>query len=684
MEKLAVNLDEIEMGKALTGAEIFHQGVDEEGNPIVDPLMAEIAGTLGLTDAEVAEMSVREIQDAISGVQAEKFDTGAELRTLATDPSLSEVERAQFAQALKDYGAISGEQAEMEFQDLIDSMDGAETIQFGDETYSIEQIFEDAEFTSVIKEYLDADEATREKMREEEGFAEFADFIEKHEEVLTQMTANIQVAIDEGEELTAEGTAAKMSKDGTTEIPDFVFEDFLGYVPDPSDLHNREWMEEIQNSSMYRMYYDPEQFAKDVGGIETADVTKFIGLMGTLRDIDPNFMARMDDMSEAELRKYIAPQADGSSLMEKTLSTQEDIDHLSTMADTNTPDGAAAFYAELGGDATTLQSMLDTYAGAESIGVQPDAATASFLKLLDFNEDGILDDAATIQQRIDGMGDTPFSQRLRDHEGRGITMDAAQNLTDFNKSFPEGSLNQLLVSSLTDGKIDATEMQSFSNLTLEELMQVQDLHGDKIDNEAASTLNEIMINKKYQEIDTHLAALEGLPPNFSQEIGPLMALMGEGREWLGSADPVKYQKFRQLVTALQKVEGSGALEGLPQHVIDFANDALGWAERDHERAGTMGMTAYHPDQGGWQWMEDESIPIEERNFASWLSHRWDGTKHKQRWTIWDRTVSPPKLIGVHDNPNAIAAWQTSVLNGERPITDTEGVGLEGLRAEYNK
>ncbi|NIM44029.1 MAG: hypothetical protein GTO54_00060 [Nitrososphaeria archaeon] len=645
MEHLSINLDEIELAKQVTAGDLD------------DPeLMGEIATTLGKTPEEIAGMSIRELQDSIDGVKAEEFDTGAELQRAINDPALGGADRALFQQAAEDYGAISGEQAEMEFDELMKSVEGAETIEFGGEPFTIEEIFDDEKFTSVIAEYMQADDETRAEMAEREGFEEFAQFMDNHSEVLTQMTANITAAVEEGEEMAAEGQGAMMSADGTTEIPDHVFEDFLGYVPDPADIGDQAWMQKMESSSVYRMYRDPDQFAKDVG-VDRAAVDKFMGLMPALREVDPNFMKQMANMSEAELLKYIKPDENGASVMDKTISTQEDINQLSSMA-VETPEEQEAFFSNLGGGSENLQSLISSYRAAERMGHATDPETARFLQMVDRDGDGQLDDAKDVRERIDGMGDTPFSQRLRDHGGRGLKLDiegATKKLA---------GLDQPLLSALSDGVITKDEIPALAERGAEGLNTILQQYGKDLDKEAKAEIHSVIQTGHRTEIAGQLAALTAIPAfkgysldsvNKMFDLGKEWRDASNGGKWMGNTSAENYQTMRKNLQPFLLVDDA-TLIGLPKKTQQFIKEMKDLAAKDRAMF-EQTRRAYHHSEPG----PPGSDP---REREGWV----------KGWEVWDTSKSPPRLIGLQSDPDVVGAWQEGVLNGTIPISDRRMLG----------
>ena len=145
----------------------------------------ELHTLLGIDETELANMTLTEFQDHLAKVEDEEFSRVEELRNIATSRDSSVSERQQARQLLRDAGATGVVAAEENVDSLLQDVEGARTIQFGDETYDAEEFLADESISQLVGEYLSADDEQKTKFTEQFG-AEFTNFIESHRSVLEE------------------------------------------------------------------------------------------------------------------------------------------------------------------------------------------------------------------------------------------------------------------------------------------------------------------------------------------------------------------------------------------------------------------------------------------------------------------------------------------------------------------
>lgn len=637
-EALGVDIDEIEFSKEVTAADLGD-----------DALLQQIADTTGKSLAEVQSMSVYELQNAVEGVQAEEFNTSEELVRAINDPALGANEKALYAQALEDYGMVSGEKAEQEFESLMEAVDESDTIEFMGKDLSVEDIFNDSKHTTTIAKFLkDEPPGFQEELRNTEGAEEFVALLDKHSEVLTQMVANIDTSMQAGAELAEAGNDARMFNDGTEQIPDNIFETWLGEVPDWDDIQDQSWIQEMENSSLYQAYRNPDKF-KTSAGLSDQEYADFLSQIGPLHKIDPTMLKYLAGLPPEELGPYLLEGEGGLSQLDRAISARLEADDLGDLP-LDTDDQKAAFFRSLGGDAATLQSMLDSFNGAKRMGIHPDENTADFLALLDQNKDGILDDPSKIQQQIAARGDTSFRQVLEGgKDAFGIDMTTAMD--------PLKDIDQSLLDTLKDGKITHTEIGTLGT-TMEELIAAKEKYGDMLTPHAANTLEQRLnyLSSKQVAEQVNALGIAGLG-NFTikaaedlnkmaTDIDNYTAEYGE-TSWFGYSDPAKYQEFRQHISKFENLSEADLTvgENLTQKTSDYLRKMRDLARADREKF--------------------------TKNFRAVRDR-------KNIWKLLNTAYKPPTLVSIAPG-HEIAELQNKILSGEQKIWYADPPGAPPYR-----
>lgn len=121
---------------------------------------AELADLLGVTQAEVQNMSVLQLDEAAEALKAREFGEVDEIRARLNNPNLSSAERQALRSRLRALGASGVRATEDDVARTIERIEAGETIKFGDEEYSLQELLDDDEISGLIKSYLEDPEGT--------------------------------------------------------------------------------------------------------------------------------------------------------------------------------------------------------------------------------------------------------------------------------------------------------------------------------------------------------------------------------------------------------------------------------------------------------------------------------------------------------------------------------------------
>lgn len=642
-EFLSVDTEEIELGKNLTGAELLD----------ADPaLRDELAASLGLSLPEINAMTVRELQDAIHSVGAQSFDTGAEMQALISNPATGDAERAMYEQMAADFGTFSGEEAERQFQEILQSVDEADTIEFGGQQYTIGEMFDDAEFTKAVAAYFQDPEKEAEFKENE---PQLAAFLDKHSELLEQMTKNINIAETQIDEMVAEAGDVLNTPDGSA-IPDNILEAAFGYVPDPSNLQQRDWLERTENNSLYQMYKDPTTFAS-LAGATAEEVQSFKDLIPALTSIDPNFLSSISDKSPSELyNEYLKDEGNGSNL-EQAVAASQEINRIANMP-IETEDQQNAFFRTVAGtDMAGLAELLETGEAVKRMGHERPAA----LDILDADKDGILDDPAAIRERmLNANGDNSLESLINN---------GVQGLFNPEDVKDMGSnLDATILAAVRDGEIDKKELNGMTTAQLQEVSNNHSsLLAEGVSRNTVHTLIQDSINK---DTANALKAMTGSPfENFhprrvevmKERLSGWMGANGRG-EWYANTDPKQYQFMRQQLHAYMKDVTPQYIQSITDPTAKaFVKSMYDLYTKDNAQL-QKGIRAMHPNDA-----VSRPDKISQADFDTISNMRFP------KWRVWDTTQTPAKLLGGHSDPNVVAKWQQEVMEGKRRPDDISGL-----------
>lgn len=642
-EFLSVDMEEIELGKNLTGAELLD----------ADPaLRDELAASLGLSLPEINAMTVRELQDAIHSVGAQSFDTGAEMQALISNPATGDAERAMYEQMAADFGTFSGEEAERQFQEILQSVDEADTIEFGGQQYTIGEMFDDAEFTKAVAAYFQDPEKEAEFKENE---PQLAAFLDKHSELLEQMTKNINIAETRIDEMVAEAGDVLNTPDGSA-IPDNILEAAFGYVPDPSNLQQRDWLERTENNSLYQMYKDPTTFAS-LAGATAEEVQSFKDLIPALTSIDPNFLSSISDKSPSELyNEYLKDEGNGSNL-EQAVAASQEINRIANMP-IETEDQQNAFFRTVAGtDMAGLAELLETGEAVKRMGHERPAA----LDILDADKDGILDDPAAIRERmLNANGDNSLESLINN---------GVQGLFNPEDVKDMGSnLDATILAAVRDGEIDKKELNGMTTAQLQEVSNNHSsLLAEGVSRNTVHTLIQDSINK---DTANALKAMTGSPfENFhprrvevmKERLSGWMGANGRG-EWYANTDPKQYQFMRQQLHAYMKDVTPQYIQSITDPTAKaFVKSMYDLYTKDNAQL-QKGIRAMHPNDA-----VSRPDKISQADFDTISNMRFP------KWRVWDTTQTPAKLLGGHSDPNVVAKWQQEVMEGKRRPDDISGL-----------
>ncbi len=561
--------------------------------------MGQIATTLGIEASDVAGMSVRELQDAIDGVQSTAFDTGRELQNLSTDPALGPAERAMYGQMLEDFGSVSGEKAEVEFADLMKSVEDMDTIEFAGQEYGMDEILDSEEMSAIVKDFFANPEMAKE-LREKEP--EFAAILDKHSTVLEQMTKGIETTYEKVDTLIEEQKEALMDSAGMA-IPTEVITSILGREVDPTNV-SANFVQDLQESELYQAYKDPAKFAKD-NGLTQQEATTLKNVLPDIAELDPNFMGQIAQMTATEIAALVRVDESGAAPIENAQRFQAEQSVLLKKDAAGDPEG---FFNALAGPGEgvasgRLQDLVSTALASSKIGVALDPETQRLVDLIDKDKDGKLDDAAAIQQRLkEGTGGMSFQDLLKTGS-KSLVMDTASAVSRIHEG---NTKNPLILDALKDGIVDRADINRIAGqLSLSEMEDLADNLGHTLNDKASGRLQDYIHGARVKEVKEHtnldINELER-EMKIADDFFAEQATKTEGRSYV----PPNSEKWQYLNEHLARIIESPVYAKFPksvQRVVEKHRERLDLYMKSPSRAfikssGKYKDVAMLPGEGG--------------------------------------------------------------------------------------
>ena len=152
--------------------------------------LSSAAKALGLSDEEMRNLSISELQAKVEALASQDFTRVEELNRIANDPSYPENVRQDAQRQLRDLSSVSVAATEADMEKLNQEVQSADTFTIGDTTYSIEELLSDATLTSIVVAYLnDTDPDYVATLKQ--SFPELAAFIESNRAALKDVASKL-------------------------------------------------------------------------------------------------------------------------------------------------------------------------------------------------------------------------------------------------------------------------------------------------------------------------------------------------------------------------------------------------------------------------------------------------------------------------------------------------------------
>ncbi len=330
----------------------------------------ELSTLLGINPNQVDSMSIEDLNRAVQAAAGRSsVTTAAETQRQAGSAEVGAAERGAFREAGKEQATTGMAASEAQLGKLGESMQRADTVSFGGQNYTVEQLLSDENISKLVSDYVMAppDSDVRKKLEGDPNAAGLLQFVHQYESTLKDAAGGI------GKAATANTEIQTANKQLSTIAPNIAVPDALMSQLYGSAL-SKPQTAKLESTGVVKALHEqsPEYLQQNAGKINAA-----LALGTQFPDVAP----QLSKLDKDQLDKFInEPNASGRTPMQEVESNRRDEQYLGSIK----------------GNAYAL---LDTYFGSV-----PDMAT-------------VLGDN---QRRIamGGAGDPNINVLDKDHDGR--------------------------------------------------------------------------------------------------------------------------------------------------------------------------------------------------------------------------------------------------------------------------
>lgn len=194
----------------LIGSHLTQSILGEDGFSLSDlgeeEYIEQIATALGESVEDVSKMTLPQLEDKVSEIQAEEFSQGQNLKNVVDNPNVSEADRALARQQLSDLGVVGTLTTEAELDDLLSEVEQAQTIKIGDTQMDVEELLSDEGLTMAVDQILRGGPYASAFMKDPD-YKEFVEFVNRNKSALSAVSTITQTEAGAFEDLQRQNRA---------------------------------------------------------------------------------------------------------------------------------------------------------------------------------------------------------------------------------------------------------------------------------------------------------------------------------------------------------------------------------------------------------------------------------------------------------------------------------------------
>lgn len=395
----------------------------------------QLAKLLNVSEDVLKQTKVGDFEALINQVQAEAFSTAEQLRQQAASGLIGQAERAGARQQLRDVSATGVAAVEADVQRIEDAVARADVVTFNGKQYTVGDLLKDENISQFIKDYLNADEATKKKIEAAEP--EFTGWIKNHVAGLSAATEKL----GKGVQTFAETQAANVA-----------------------------FAKNFPPALLTAIGIDPKKIsATSLKDIDNPVIKKFNSITDDKQK--QNFLANIKVLSDAGLADQVAKLS--AEDLEAFNLTNADPAKVKQYLNAVNTDKAIKEYevddvdqivaALAGGDASvtrqSIQTALDSNVAIRGLGLP-----VGDLSIFDSNNDGIVDDGATLLSKLKGSIAVPSLAEFI--KGKQPTLPQFSSAATAVTTEPAAAILSTFKDELKDGKLTTDEILSKRGIDL--------------------------------------------------------------------------------------------------------------------------------------------------------------------------------------------------------------------------
>lgn len=143
-----------------------------------------LSNLLGVPPDQLKQLSVGQLKEAISAEQQKEMSNAATLGQKAQSTLLGSAERAEARGAAAETSQTGIRATEQDVQKLVQSISNADLVQFGGQSYRVDDLLKDDTISGIITDYMNAAPGSTQRAQLEKSEPGLIDFIKKNQAVL--------------------------------------------------------------------------------------------------------------------------------------------------------------------------------------------------------------------------------------------------------------------------------------------------------------------------------------------------------------------------------------------------------------------------------------------------------------------------------------------------------------------
>lgn len=345
----------------------------------------DLSGLLGVPAASLAGYSVQQLSAAVTQMQQQEFSKSAQLQQQSTSTNLGTAERTQAQQLGQEASATGLKASEDDVARMQASVANGDQVQFGGQTYSVEDLLSNNQVSNTVVAYLNAPAGSPTQAQLQQTEPDLVKWITANQSILSDAASKMA-----GSAGTFQATQTANAGVGT----------YGGQQLAPTVL------------SAIIPGYDPTKLQS--GAIDTSKVPALQYLQGlapqaaatavqTINTLTPDQQAELQNFSPSQIAALRLDMGSNSPVMQSLQANTVAQQQIDSVDPKNADQVYSLFTGVPGTTQAQLQAELDQNREVETLTGQPLDTFGG----LDSNKDGTLDNPATILAALQKQTTTP-------------------------------------------------------------------------------------------------------------------------------------------------------------------------------------------------------------------------------------------------------------------------------------